>query len=268
MTARKSKLGENRLIEKLEKGEPAIGIQLRRGAYMVNYLAEAGFDWFINDLMHGGLDWAEAEHMVRAGEASGITPAMRVNSMPWAAPTPDRHLAAEIARTVSLGYQLILWSISHLDEVEMFLRMESDWHKDVPLSSGEEFEAAEKEMKRATIISPLIESQEGINNIEQIMEVPGLRMISIAVTDTSILMGHPFNVEHKDVWAFVDKVVDMARKRNIWVLANTSYMFNSIDKNVDRIKRLVDHGVNLIWVQSVGYLVHWASKAIIDSVKG
>lgn len=266
MATRSETLGENPMLDKLESGKPAVGIQLRRGAYMVNFLAEAGYDLFINDLMHGGLDWSECEHMVRAGQASGITPAIRVNSMPWAAASPDRHIPAEVARCVSLGYQLILWSISHVDEVEMCLRMESDWHKDTPIKSGEEFKAAEKKMKRATIVSPLIESVEGVKKIEQIMDVPGLRMISIACTDTSIIMGHPFNVEHDEVWTFVDKVVEMARKKNIWVLANTSYMFNSIESNVDRIKRLFDHGVNVIWLQSVGYLVHWASKAILDKL--
>ena len=205
---RKLNMAEDRLYSKLKAGKLAIGCSVRRGAYLVEHLARGGFDYFANDMMHGGLDWAEAEHMVVAGKLHGISPTIRVNSMPWSGSTePDRHLPAEIARAVSLGYTMVKWSFSSLKEVEQCIRMSSDWHRNVNPETGAGMLESEKQGKESVLVVPVAESIEAINMLEEVMQVDGVRAVRIAGTDGSIAAGHPFEYDHPDVWRLMDKAI-------------------------------------------------------------
>ena len=44
-------MAEDRLLSKLRAGQIALGIGVRRGTWLVEHVAKAGFDWFQNDHM-------------------------------------------------------------------------------------------------------------------------------------------------------------------------------------------------------------------------
>lgn len=260
-------MAEDRFLSKMKAGKLALGMSLRRGPYLVEHLAKAGFDWFQNDRMHGGLDWAESESMVYAAQASGITPLLRINAMPWASTEPDRHLPAEVARAMSLGYKIIKWSYCCVEEVRQCVGIASDWHRNIPPSSGAEMLEVEKESKSSVLIVPAAECLEAINTMEEAMSVDGVRAFVVSITDTSRILGHPFEVEHPDVWRVLDKAVSIAKRKGIWIGTNTSYIFHDVDSNAKRVKRLRDHGVDFVNLQNVQYLVDWAGRAMIDEIR-
>lgn len=258
---------EDRLLSKLKAGQLAVGVFHRSAPHLITQIQEAGYDWFMNDRMHGGLDWAEAEHMVAQARASGVTPTMRINSMPWASSEPDRHLPAEVGRALSLGYTAAMWSYSAVEEVRQCVRMADDWHRGSHYVSGDELREAEKKYKDATLIIPMVESLEAINLMEDAMSVDGIKAFFISITDTSRVLGHPFNVEHPDVWRVVDQAVTIGKKKGIWIGVNTSYMFHDIESNIKRVKRLRDHGVDFVATQGLSFVFYWAAKAMMEGIR-
>lgn len=70
---------ENRLKNKLRRGESAIGTFVKlTDAAVPELLALAGFDFFVLDTEHVAVDREQLTNIVRAADAAGITPIVRV----------------------------------------------------------------------------------------------------------------------------------------------------------------------------------------------
>ena len=70
---------ENKVRRALERGEPLTGMLLFTGSPMVvEMMASAGLDFVIVDMEHSALDLDRAAHLIRAADAAGITPFVRV----------------------------------------------------------------------------------------------------------------------------------------------------------------------------------------------
>src|SRR5436190_20108219 len=71
----------NRMKEKLQGGQPALGCSLMfPSPQVVEMLGHAGFDWVLLDCEHGSLSLADVEVMAMAADAVGITSIARPRS--------------------------------------------------------------------------------------------------------------------------------------------------------------------------------------------
>src|SRR5687767_10004667 len=69
----------NRIRQLLGEGKTVAGIILFTGSPMVvELMAAAGMDFVIIDMEHSALDLERAGHLIRAADAAGITPFVRV----------------------------------------------------------------------------------------------------------------------------------------------------------------------------------------------
>ena len=69
---------DNQVRRKLERGELVMGMMHFTGSPMlVEVMASAGLDFFIIDMEHSPIDLELAAHLVRTGDAAGITPLAR-----------------------------------------------------------------------------------------------------------------------------------------------------------------------------------------------
>src|SRR5450755_167719 len=70
---------KNRIREHLREGKTVTGMLLFTGSPMVvEIMAVAGLDFVIVDMEHSALDLDRAAHLIRAADAAGITPFVRV----------------------------------------------------------------------------------------------------------------------------------------------------------------------------------------------
>src|ERR1700750_810276 len=97
------------LLNKIEQGGTAIGIRIN-SADMIDLCGHLGFDWFVIDHMFSAHDWGRTEDFIRAGEAAGITPVVRVQANPWIG--YDHRLAVEVSRAMGIGAQFVFVSNS------------------------------------------------------------------------------------------------------------------------------------------------------------
>jgi 2-keto-3-deoxy-L-rhamnonate aldolase RhmA len=112
-----------------------------------------------------------------------------------------------------------------------------------------------------------VESKLGISQAEEILDIPGLRAFGIAMTDTAIALGHPMDYDHPDVWNFVNNVAKKAKERGIHLTAGTGYADKTSDGIAARVRRLHDHGIGMIFLQSPEYLFQLSTQELLAKVR-
>ena len=182
----------NHTKTKLAQGEVVFGgIITRYAPDMVEIMGAIGYDFVMIDCEHGPSDLDQVEHMVRAAEVFGITPLARI---------PD-HADATILRYLDRGIQGII--VPHVDtreeaeEVTRAARYHPEGYRGVgggrPHDYGITASRSESTswVNAQTMVMPMIEDTEAVENIDQILTVPGADVFHVASGDLGQSMGNP-----------------------------------------------------------------------------
>lgn len=259
---------KNPLWEKVNEKKTALGLSVN-DPETAELCAFLGFDWFMIDQMFTGLDWSRTQELIRAGEAAGITPVVRVQSNPWFG--YDHRIVVDISRLQGIGAQFILISHSCKKEIEEAMEVSKDWHRKSawihPFKSME-WEKKTDEMVEGTFIIPQAESKGALEDLEETFSIPGLRIFFIAMTDASkVTTGEKRpNWFHPKLWEYVDKAVALGEKKGILIGANTSYAYTMKEMR-ERVKRLHEAGVKMIMIQGAPFLFQVAITEFLEGVK-
>ena len=134
-------------------------------------------------------------------------------------------------------------------------------------STTEQFKAFEARRAAGTLIVPSVESKLGSEQVDEILDTPGLRAFGIAMTDTAIALGHPMDYDHPDVWNFVDRVATKAKRRGIHLTAGTGFADKTWEGIAQRVRRLHDHGIDMIFLQTPEYIFQLATTQLLAKVR-
>jgi len=258
-----------RLFRKIQSGSLALGVYIKGAPHIVPAIAKAGFDFVRPDMMFSAIDWKEMDHIVRASKLSDITPWVRVAANPWLAGVDNLQVTVDAARAFSIGAEVVQVSVSSAKQVEALVAVAKDWHRSAAghyPSTREELDAQVERISREAIFIPSVECKSAIEEIDVITSVPGLRALYIACTDLAEQLGHAFDYEHPEVWSTFDRIVKLARDRNVMIVANTGYIYKTRDAIAQRIKRLYDHGAQVVMVQGIEFLVEILCADLINRV--
>lgn len=254
-----------RIFSNLKEGKPSLGILVKGSPLNMASLGKSGFDFVFIDMMFSLLGWSELHHNILTARQAGMTPMVRIDGFPWGGAEPDRRLVVHAAHAFSLGAGGVCAAVCSAKEVAQITRVLEDWHRaGTIVTTLEELKERESSIRANSGIIPIIESREALDDIENIMDVSGVTAVFIACTDLARAVGHPFDPEHPDVWKIIEKVVKAGGKKNVAIMANTTFSFANVESNVQRIKRLYDHGVRIIMMQTDYFLLYWAGKCVLD----
>ena len=93
----------NSVRQKLAAGDVVMGMMhFTASPMIVEVMASAGLDFFIIDFEHSPIDIGMAAHLVRAGDAAGIAPLLRI-------PDVDGALVKKVARPRCAGHRAAAW---------------------------------------------------------------------------------------------------------------------------------------------------------------
>jgi 4-hydroxy-2-oxoheptanedioate aldolase len=260
---------KNPLLEKVRKNETALGLWITEPD-MVELSAFLGLDWFMIDMMFTGLDFGRTQYLIRTGEAAGITPVVRVQSNPWLGYDP--RIAVDVTRLQGMGAQFVLISHSCKKEIETNLEVAKDWHRRAlwvhPFRSREEWGKVTDAMVEQTYIIPHAESEGALEELEETMALPGLKMFFIAMTDASKVITQSKTPDwyHKKLWEYVAKAVKLGEKYGVMVGANTSYAY-TMKEMQDRVRILHEAGVKFIMIQGAQFLFQVAMSEFLQKVR-
>lgn len=208
-------LQTNKLKQALRNGETVYGLLNSVPApLLVEMLGYAGYDFVILDLEHVNTNPETLENMIRAAECAGLTALVRV-------PGVD---AATILRALDSGAQGIV--VAHLQsraEAEAAVHA-SRYHPlgQRGISGGRTtgfgrldlpsyFEQANAEL----LVGVMIEDRLGVENIDEIVTVPGIDLVLEGAIDLSQSYGVPGQAQHPDVQAAIQTIADACQKHAV-----------------------------------------------------
>ena len=196
----------NRMKEKIQAGEPALGVSMMiPSPQLVEMVGRLGYDWVLIDCEHGTISLETVELMVMAAEASGLTPIGR----PW------RNSEDAILRLMDRGVMGV--QVPHVNTADDARRaVEAVKYHPLgkrglaagtrPAGYGLEVSAGEyvEWVNRETLVCVQLEEAEALRNVGEIVRVEGVDVFFIGPSDLSQSLGYPGQTSHPVVQSAID----------------------------------------------------------------
>jgi 4-hydroxy-2-oxoheptanedioate aldolase len=177
---------------KLNEGEVVFGAIISRYAPdLVELFGALGYDFVMIDCEHGPMDLDQVEHMVRAAEVFNITPIARI---------PD-HADSTVLRFLDRGVQGVI--VPHVntkeeaDGVARAARYFPEGHRGMGGGRAHDYgvgvsrDDSTRWINSQTLVIPMIEETEAVENLDSILGVPGVDVLHVASGDLGQSMGNP-----------------------------------------------------------------------------
>ncbi|MBU3666449.1 MAG: aldolase [Chthoniobacterales bacterium] len=226
--------------EKLAGGAPILGTFLQiPAAELTEIFGFQHFDFGIVDAEHGTLGVNTSIELLRACAASGLASVYRV-------PGVDAH---KIGHVLDLGASAVMVpNIQRQEAAERAVRAAKYYpagNRGVcPFTRAAAYNGIDQDpdyynrSNRETAVILQIEGIEGVQNLDQILAVPGIDGIFIGPFDLSQSLGIPGEVNHARVLEAIEDIVRRAGGKNIAV--------GIFAVSVEQVERYVKTGVRFI----------------------
>ena len=237
----------NHTKAKLAEGKVVFGgIVTRYAPDIIEILGLIGYDFVMIDCEHGPSDLDQVEHMVRAAEVFGITPIARI---------PD-HADATVLRFLDRGVQGVI--VPHVDTrpeaeaVTRAARYYPEGYRGVGGGRPHDYgiTASRNEstswVNAQTMVIPMIEDTEAVENLDQILTVPGVDVLHVAAGDLGQSMGNAAPAEVRNLMRQVVPKIRAAGK-NVGVGGNSP-------ADAAGVAEFIKLGANFVTVSAWGLL--------------
>lgn len=208
-------LQTNKLKAQLREGQTVFGL-LNSVPFplMVEMIGYAGYDFVILDLEHVSANPETLENMIRAAECADVTPLVRV---PSAVPETILRvldagalgIAVPHVRDRAEAEQIVAASRYHPFGTRGISGGRTTGFGTVDLTTY--FERANREI----MVVVMIEDREGVENIDEIVSVPGIDLVLEGAIDLSQSYGFPGNAQHATVQAAIEQIATACERRGV-----------------------------------------------------
>lgn len=205
---------ENRAKSILKAGgEVVTGWLAIPSSLSAELMARQGFDALTVDMQHGAADYADMLRMLQAISITDVTPLVRT---PWNDP-------AIIGRILDAGaYGIICPMINTGEEAEAFVRACRYYPRGGrsvgPLRASLYAGADYIQHANETVLTlAMVESKSAVDNLDDILSVPGLDGIFVGPSDLSVSMGHSagFDPRFPEVYEAIRYVAARCKEKNV-----------------------------------------------------
>lgn len=233
-----------------EAGTVVTGIILFSGSPMVLELAAAaGVDFVIVDMEHSPVDLELCGHLMRAADAAGIAPVVRV-------PEVDPTLIKKVLNLGAAGIAVPHATLENCQAALRAVRYAPEGERGacpIVRSAGYapgDWRTYARAANRRALVIPLLEDKETIECFDALCAVDGLEVFFIGPTDLSIALDVPgATFDEPKMSAALDSVVRSARARGKQVMTTIG---NRLDPDYGRA--IVERGVRYIVLGTDGHL--------------
>lgn len=247
---------ENQLKKKLSDGGYSIGTFVKMtDPSVVEILALSGFDFFVLDTEHVAVDREQLTGIVRAAEASGITPIVRVRE----------NNQVEILQNLDLGYMGV--QVPNVDSAEDARRLVSSVkytplgnrglspsvracnYASIPVKEYIDF------ANENTLTIAHCETKACVENLDELLTVEGIDVVFIGPMDLSQSYGIPGETGNPVIQAAMDSVIHRT--------LDSGKMVGTIAATAEAARGLIARGVQYILLSSdQGMMMKWGKNAI------
>jgi 4-hydroxy-2-oxoheptanedioate aldolase len=256
----------NPLLSGKGKRQPLIGTWAQtKSPEFCEIAGRAGFDFVIIDMEHGSFGIEGAVEMIRAVEAAGSVPVVRV---------PD-HTRTNIFKVLDAGAMGVLVpSVSNAAEARAIVEAATYGPKGkrgaCPCTRGtghgvEDWSAYLDWTRDNVFVAALIETPEGVENFDAIIAVPGIDYVTLGPFDLAQALGHEGNFAHPDVQACLEDLAARALAKDVGVMA-VSFASDGAGVRND-FGRWILKGVDVVAISSDRFLLSSGMKGIVGAVR-
>lgn len=242
----------NHARRKLEAGQLALGMGLRQARTVdIAQIAQAcDFDWLFIDMEHNSMSMDTAAQICAAALGFGVAPLIRVPA----------HESFHSTRLLDAGAQGIV--IPHVDNAEQarrvvdFCRFPPLGHRSIPgglpqtrfatLPVKETVELINGE----TLVVVMIETVEGLRNVDEIAAVRGVDALLVGCTDMAAELGVTGELGHARVKEALDMVFAACAKHGKFAGVGGVYDESLMREYVGKGARLILSGSDLAFLMA------------------
>jgi 2-keto-3-deoxy-L-rhamnonate aldolase RhmA len=253
-------VAENTLVNpvkvRLQADEAALGMIVRSGRStdIVSIARTSGHDFLFIDTQHAVFDMETIVNLAHTALAVGVAPIVRARSVhdqdvpvlldngvmgiifPDVNTAEEARIAVERCKFAPIGKRSISGSY-----VQFGFR---------PIGAAATIAA----LNASSLVVCMIETAEGLSNVEAIAAVPGVDVVHLGTSDYLVDIGNPGKTDDPRAIAAVDRLIAAARKNGIHAGCGG---VRSIERQIEMIRK----GVRFLSTQSdTGFLVAAASE--------
>ena len=236
----------NKIIEKMDKGEKAVGISLSFYAdEMVELAGAMGLDFVNYDGQHAPVTPETIDRFCRLCDGWGVTPTMRV---------PDQ-IPSNILNYIDRGIKAITVPFvntkAEAEAVVDCCYFAPKGHRSYTSKRVMRFGLVDdlKDMMDRTnddlLVMPQIEDIKAYNNLDEILKVDGIKVFAGGPNDLAQSMGHPGQPDHPDCLKVTDE--GTAKIHAAGKFRNEDVMI-SVDATIavrDAMRSMIDSGAGI-----------------------
>jgi staphyloferrin B biosynthesis citrate synthase len=235
----------NAALDRMQAGGLALGMILRivRSGEVARIAKSAGYDFLFIDGQHGVFDIETINHLALAALGCGVAPIVRVRryddpNIPvlldagvLGIVVPDVNTPEQAKRAVELAKYAPIGKRSAGGGLVAF-----DYK---PVPTGEII----RHLNRLTLVACMIETVEGLANVDAIAAVDGVDVLHVGCNDMLVDMGKPGAFGSPEILAAIGKVIRAAK-------AHGKFAGVGGDRDLGRQAKMIQDGVQFMTAQA------------------
>jgi len=228
-----------KLKDKLKNREITFGTWITLGhSAIAEILSSCPFDWLVIDMEHSVIELAQAQQLIQVISLSGKVPLVRLSDQ---SPT----LMKRVMDAGAAG--VIVPNVKTAEEARAAVaavKFPPKGTRGVGLARaqgyGLDFEKYEAWVNEGSIVMVQIEHVLGVENLREILSVPGIDGIIIGPYDLSGSIGLPGKLDDPKMKKLIQKAVSIAREMK------ATAGFHVVQPDVKEVKLRLQQGFNFI----------------------
>ena len=205
----------NWVREKLRVGQPTLGALVGLGSpHATELMAHAGYDWLVLETEHNSVGPAQLERMLMAISGTETIPLVR----------PLSGDPLEIQKVLDLGAMgVFVPMVRTAEQAEAIVRATRYPPEGTrgfgPLRASQYTLDYEDYLARANenmLVALILETKEAVENIESIMDVPGVDALYFGFFDLCLSMGlNPIEMPFPEIDAIVARTLELGKQKGV-----------------------------------------------------
>ena len=203
----------NNVKDMLKAGNTAIGTTASLSS-PVDFLADSGFDFILFDTQHDSVSIKELKDQVQAMKGKKAIPIIRTGSndqaqICYALDIGAKGIVVPMVNTKEEAANMVQWCKYPPEGKRSSAGMRGEWGK---------FENYRKYMdavNREVLVIPMIETVESINNLDEILSVPGIDVLLVGPSDLSINLDITLDYLNPKYGKALDKIAAACKKAGV-----------------------------------------------------
>ena len=230
-------------------------------------LAGAGYDWVVVETEHTAIDVSEVLRLIIAIEGRGAIPLVR---LAWNDPIQAKAVMDSGAAGV------IVPMVNSKEEAELAVKSVKyppDGFRGVGLARaqgyGVSFDEYMANANQDGLLMLQIEHIDAVNNIEEILSVPGIDGTYIGPYDLSCSMGLSGQLNHPEVEAAKKRVLEVTVERGLAPgihLVHPHTAQEELERYVSQGFRFIALGTDILFIGDSAREMHAGARKILESV--